>query len=80
MVLDRQEGVHRSPPHYRRLEIAVTTPGEERLECLAYQVVTPAAEHVPPAASYIETMLAVARAAGLSAAYVAQISALAGGR
>ena len=75
-ILDRQEGVHRSPPRYRRLEVNVATPSGEQLACLAYQVVTPAAEHVAPSASYLETMLAGARAAGLDADYVAQIAAL----
>ena len=76
-VLDRQEGVHHSPPRYRRLQVSVATPHGAQLACFAYQVVTPAAEHIAPSASYLQTMLAGARAAGLSADYVAGIQAIA---
>ncbi len=69
--------MHGTPPRYRRLEVSVATPAGEQLACLAYQVVTPAAEHIAPSASYLDAMLAGARAAGLDAAYVAQIVTLA---
>lgn len=78
-ALDRQEGAHASPPRYRRTEVTVTTPGGEVLDCLAYQVVEPQAEHIAPSAAYLETMLRGARAAGLPEAYVARIEAIAGG-
>ena len=78
-ALDRQEGVHASPPRYRRIEVAVTTADGEVLDCLAYQVVEPQAEHIAPSAAYLETMLRGGRAAGLPEAYIAQIEAIAGG-
>ncbi len=78
-ALDRQEGVHASPPRYRRIEIAVTTPEGEVLDCLAYQVVAPEAAHIAPSAAYLETMLRGARAAGLPHAYLARIEAAARG-
>ena len=77
--LDRREGVNLQPPAYHRIPIDVITPGGEQLGCLAYQVVRPAAEHVPPSAAYLRAMLEGARATGLSATYVAQIAALADG-
>jgi hypothetical protein len=76
-TLDEQEGVHLEPPRYRRIEVAVSTPPGERLACLAYQVVTPAAEHVAPSAAYLDTMLRGAAAAGLPHDYVVHIEALA---
>lgn len=78
-ALDRQEGVHASPPRYRRIEVAVTTADGEALECLAYQVATLEAEHIAPSAAYLETMLRGARAAGLPETYVAAIEAIARG-
>ncbi len=78
-ALDRQEGVHASPPRYRRIEVSVTTPSGDLLECLAYQVVEPEAEHIAPSAAYLGTMLRGARAAGLPEAYVARIEAIARG-
>ena len=78
-ALDRQEGVHATPPRYRHIEVTVTTPGGEALDCLAYQVAEPQAEHIAPSAAYLETMLRGARAAGLPEAYVARIEAIAAG-
>ncbi len=78
-ALDRQEGVDASPPRYRRIEVSVVTPGGETLDCLAYQVVTPEAEHVPPSEAYLATMLLGARAVGLATGYVEQIATIAGG-
>ena len=78
-ALDRQEGVHASPPRYRRIEVAVTTPGGDVLDCLAYQVVEPEAEHVAPSAAYLGTMLRGARDAGLPESYAARIDAIAAG-
>jgi len=79
-ALDRQEGVHATPPRYRRIEVTVTTPGGEVLDCLAYQVVEPQAAHIAPSEAYLGTMLRGARATGLPEAYVAQIEAIAAGR
>ena len=78
-ALDRQEGVHAQPPRYRRLEVAVTTAAGAVLDCLAYQVAEPEAEHVAPSAAYLETMLRGAREAGLPPAYVARLAAIARG-
>ena len=78
-ALDRQEGVHATPPRYRRIEIAVTTEADEVIECLAYQVVEPEADHIAPSAAYLGTMVRGARAAGLPEAYITQIEAIARG-
>ena len=78
-ALDRQEGVHATPPRYRRIEVAVTTEAGEVLDCLAYQVAEPQAGHIAPSAAYLETMLLGARAAGLPEAYIARIEAIAAG-
>lgn len=78
-ALDRQEGVHATPPRYRRIEVTVTTLGGAALDCLAYQVVEPEAEHIAPSDAYLGTMLSGARAAGLPEAYIARIEAIAAG-
>ncbi len=78
-ALDRQEGVHATPPRYRRIEVAVTTETGEVLDCLAYQVVEPQAEHIAPSEAYLGTMLRGGRAAGLPEAYLARIEAIAAG-
>ena len=75
-ALDAQEGVHASPPRYRRLEVRVATPAGKTLACLAYQVVEPEAEHVPPSEAYLATLLRGARACSLASSYVEQIEAL----
>ena len=75
-ALDAQEGVHASPPRYRRLEVAVVTREGEALDCLAYQVVEPAAEHIAPSEAYLETLLRGARAVGLASSYVERIATL----
>ena len=52
-ALDRQEGLHLDPPHYRRIEVTVTTPDGATLDCLAYQVATREAAHIAPSAAYL---------------------------
>ena len=74
--LDRQEGVHATPPRYRRIDVAVVTPEGDALECLAYQVVTPATHEIPPSPRYRQTMLRGARACALPPDYVERIAAL----
>jgi gamma-glutamylcyclotransferase (GGCT)/AIG2-like uncharacterized protein YtfP len=76
-ALDRQEGLHLDPPHYRRIEVTVTTPDGAPLECLAYQVATREAAHIAPAAAYLGTMLRGAEEVGLPAEYVAAMEAVA---
>ncbi len=78
-ALDRQEGVHATPPRYRRIEVAVTNEAGAVLDCLAYQVVEPQAEHIAPSMAYLATMLRGGRAAGLPRAYLARIEAIAAG-
>ena len=78
-ALDRQEGVHASPPRYRRIEVSVTTAEGGVVDCLAYQVAEPQAAHVAPSAAYLDTMLHGARSAGLPPGYLARIEAAARG-
>ena len=78
-ALDRQEGVAASPPRYRRIEVAVTAAEGEVVDCLAYQVAEPQAEHIAPSAAYLGTMLRGARSAGLPGGYLARIEASARG-
>lgn len=78
-ALDRQEGLHLDPPAYRRSELLVQPPTGEPLACRSYVVVAPSAEHIPPAAAYLETMLAGARDCGLPGPYIEQIAVRAGG-
>ena len=76
-ALDRQEGLHLDPPHYRRIEVTVTTPDGAALDCLAYQVATREAPHIAPSAAYLGTMLRGAEEVGLPAEYVAAMEAVA---
>ena len=69
-ALDRQEGLHLDPPHYRRLAVTVTTPGGDDLECAAYQVATREAAHIAPSPAYLGTMLSGAAEVGLPPGYV----------
>lgn len=47
------------------------------LEAIAYTVIAPDAEHVPPSAEYLQALLSGARERGLPAPYVAALAALA---
>ena len=76
-ALDRQEGLHLDPPHYRRIEVTVTSPDGAPLECLAYQVATREAPHITPSDAYLGTMLRGAVAVGLPPEYVAVMEAVA---
>ena len=78
-ALDRQEGLHLDPPHYRRIAVTVTTPAGDNLDCLAYQVATHEAEHIAPSDAYLGTMLRGAAEVGLPAGYVAVMEGNAGG-
>ena len=55
----------------------MTSSEDEALDCLAYQVVAPEADHVPPSEAYLATMLRGAAEIGLSHDYVEQIEAIA---
>ena len=79
-ALDRQEGLHLDPPHYRRIEVTVTTRDGVSLDCLAYQVATREASHIAPSAAYLGTMLRGAEEVGLPAEYVAAMEAVARAR
>ncbi len=74
--LDRQEGLFRDPPAYRRLAIEVATPDGDLVACRSYRVVTPNLEGYAPSPAYKETLLRGARALGLPAAYIAVLEAL----
>lgn len=76
-ALDRQEGLHLEPPHYRRVEVTVTTADGAPLECLAYQVATREAAHIAPSPAYLGTMLRGAEEVGLPAEYVAAMEGVA---
>lgn len=78
-ALDRQEGLHLDPPHYRRIAVTVTTPAGDDLECLAYQVATREAAHIAPSPAYLDTMLRGAAEMGLPPEYVAAMRAAADG-
>lgn len=78
-ALDRQEGLHLAPPHYRRLVVTVTTPGGDDLECAAYQVATREAAHIAPSPAYLGTMLRGAAEVRLPAGYVVAMQAVAEG-
>ena len=69
-ALDRQEGLHLDPPHYRRIAVTVTTPDGADFECLTYQVATREAEHIAPSPAYLDTMVRGAAEVGLPAGYV----------
>lgn len=76
-ALDRQEGLHLDPPHYRRIAVTVTTPDGADLECLAYQVATREAAHIAPSPAYLYTMVRGAGEVALPAAYVEAMRAVA---
>ena len=78
-ALDRQEGLHLDPPHYRHIEVTVMTPAGDTLDCLAYQVAAHEAAHIAPSPAYLGTMLRGAAEVGLPAEYVAGMEAAAGG-
>ena len=76
-ALDRQEGLHLDPPHYRRIGVTVTTRDGTDLECLAYQVATREAAHIAPSTTYLDTMLRGAAEVGLPEGYVEALEAVA---
>ncbi len=67
--LDRQEGLFRDPPAYRRVRVTVDSPGGDTVSCRSYQVVAPDPVGYLPSRSYLETMLRGARAVGLPQHY-----------
>jgi gamma-glutamylcyclotransferase (GGCT)/AIG2-like uncharacterized protein YtfP len=70
--LDRQEGLFRDPPAYRRIQVALETANGDLVTCRSYEV---ADTHLPSPA-YLETMLRGARAIGLPDHYVATLEAI----
>lgn len=75
-ALDRQEGLFRDPPAYRRLSLEVATPDGEVISCRSYQVASPNLEGYAPSPAYRDTLVRGARALGLPAEYVAGLEAL----
>jgi hypothetical protein len=53
----------------------VTAAGD-RVQCRAYQVVSPESVHIAPSRAYLNTIVRGARAAGLPAAYIAELEAI----
>ena len=74
--LDRQEGLFRDPPAYRRLTVEVATPRGDLVACRSYQVATPNVEGYAPSPTYKDTLLRGARALGLPPEYIAGLEAL----
>jgi hypothetical protein len=74
--LDRQEGLFRDPPAYRRLNVEVATPAGDLVACRSYQVAAPDLAGHAPSPAYKETLLRGARTLGLPADYIASLEAL----
>ncbi|MDA0351664.1 MAG: gamma-glutamylcyclotransferase [Chloroflexi bacterium] len=74
--LDRQEGVFRDPPAYRRITIDLETAAGDRVTCRTYQVVAPEPEGFLPSPAYRDTILRGARAIGLPAEYLRTLEAI----
>jgi len=74
--LDRQEGLFRDPPAYRRLTVEVTTTAGELVACRSYEVVRPSLEGYAPSPAYKATLLRGARALALPAEYIAGLEAI----
>jgi gamma-glutamylcyclotransferase (GGCT)/AIG2-like uncharacterized protein YtfP len=73
-ALDKQEGVHHTPPAYRRYRVTVETPAGDDVVCRSYQVAQPAAHDIAPSPRYLATMVMGARACGLPTDYVARLA------
>ena len=74
--LDRQEGVFRDPPAYRRVGVQVQTPAGDLVTCRSYQVVDPDPDGYLPSPAYRDTILRGALALALPAEYVATLEAI----
>jgi gamma-glutamylcyclotransferase (GGCT)/AIG2-like uncharacterized protein YtfP len=74
--LDRQEGVFRDPPAYRRIVVDLETAAGDRVTCRSYQVVTPDPAGIRPSPAYRETILRGARALALPEPYLRGLEAI----
>ena len=74
--LDRQEGLFRDPPAYRRIRVELETAAGDLVSCRSYQVVDPHADGYRPSPAYLDTMLRGARAITLPDHYVAALEAI----
>ena len=74
--LDRQEGVFRDPPAYRRVGVDLETAAGDRVSCRSYQVVDPDPNGFRPSPAYRETILRGARAIGLPEDYLRALEAI----
>ena len=74
--LDRQEGVFRDPPAYRRIMVDLETAAGDRVSCRSYQVVTPDPGGHLPSPAYRDTILRGARALDLPAEYLRGLEAI----
>ena len=74
--LDRQEGLFRDPPAYRRIRVELETANGDLVTCRSYEVADPHPDGYLPSPAYLETMLRGARAIGLPEHYVAELEAI----
>ena len=74
--LDRQEGVFRDPPAYRRIAVDLETAAGDRVTCRSYEVVAPEPAGFRPSPAYRDTILRGARAIGLPADYLRGLEAI----
>lgn len=74
--LDRQEGVFRDPPAYRRIGVDLETAAGDQVRCRSYQVVTPHPDGHLPSPAYRDTILRGAEAIGLPADYLRELEAI----
>jgi len=74
--LDRQEGLFRDPPAYRRLVVDLETAAGDRVACRSYQVVTPEPDGFLPSPAYRDTILRGAQAIGLPEDYQLSLQAI----
>ena len=74
--LDRQEGLFRDPPAYRRIQVALATANDDLVTCRSYEVANPHLDGYLPSPAYLDTMIRGARAIGLPEHYVAALEAI----
>lgn len=74
--LDRQEGIFRDPPAYRRITVDLESVAGDRVTCRSYQVVDPDPDGLLPSPAYRDTILRGARAVGLPSDYLAGLEGI----
>ena len=74
--LDRQEGLFRDPPAYRRIQVPLKTANGDLVTCRSYEVADPHPDGYLPSPAYLETMLRGARAVALPEHYLAALEAI----